>query len=211
MTTLGNGYLSSSPIDIYPLFSSSWLMNTFIANSVLLLWKGELTDGATDFADYIQRILEVTTNNVTPSVVSTALHYVSIMSRQCGPSWKAPMSEYRVIVTALVLADIHLNDSCYEVKSWSQVSRMSSTEIIEMRKEFLETLNYKLSVSVHELNALTLMLREMIVSHSQCYIPKNRDPISRYPTPVEDCQRITTMAEKPRTFHTYVASNYTNN
>ncbi|KAI8905537.1 hypothetical protein EDD86DRAFT_211707 [Gorgonomyces haynaldii] len=111
----------------------------------MILWHGRPLD-CTAFANYMNRILVCTPTNLYDNVLLTALYYVYRLSQVTRDN-KQPKSEYRVLVTALMLADSYLNDNAYSVKSWAQVSSFSPKELIAMRREFLNSLGYGLHLS----------------------------------------------------------------
>src|SRR4029078_7561773 len=89
------------------------------------------------------------TNNVTPSVIVTSLLYVSRYCQRLASYGllSPPNAEIQVWTTALMLADVSLNDAAYAVKSWAQVTSIPTDECIRMRKKFLEMIKYDLQVT----------------------------------------------------------------
>lgn len=127
----------------------------FIATTVYYLFYEVTADQehpeVIGFRQYIQNILECSSNNVNVSVIFTCLLYVEryvTAAKKFGISITG--SEIKVWSAALMLADVFLNDAAYAVKSWADVTGIQIRECIIMRKTFLETINYSLAVTMKE-------------------------------------------------------------
>lgn len=59
-------------------------------------------------------------------------------------------SEYRLFTVALMLANKYLDDNTFTNKSWSEVSGMKVTDLNIMELEFLDVLQFKLSIKKEE-------------------------------------------------------------
>jgi hypothetical protein len=137
-------------------------MNSFIAKAVLLLWKGSKSSVVDErFTKFIAFTLKGSSNIMTLPVVYTALYYVYQISR-ISTLQRAKLSEYRVFLTSLILADISLNDCSYKIISWSRLSGISSAEIIAMKKEFLEILDYDLNLCYEDYHQWVNALNKMV-------------------------------------------------
>ncbi|KAI8896771.1 hypothetical protein BC833DRAFT_596290 [Globomyces pollinis-pini] len=103
----------------------------------------------TSFRKYIDTILSQTSNNVTSPVIFVSLLYVS-RYMECAKYYNYPKSSINPVklwTTALMLADVTLNDAAYAVKSWSQVTEIPVRECIYNRKCFMELIKYDLNVT----------------------------------------------------------------
>ncbi|CAE6451379.1 unnamed protein product [Rhizoctonia solani] len=102
------------------------------------------------------------TTQVSQSVITLALRYI-YMLKQSNPSIRGRRgSEYRLAVTALMLANKFLDDNTYTNKTWSDVSRISLREINQMEKEFLNGLGHNLYVDLATYDSWVLMLTGLI-------------------------------------------------
>jgi Cyclin, N-terminal domain len=136
-------------------------METFIAIAVLLLWHGQVNqDGDEVFVNYVRRVTHTCTKNLTLPVVMTALLFIDRLSK-LSTAGRSKLSEYRVLIACLILADNALNDEPYAISHWAEVSGMPAFRIIAMRRELLELLSYDINVSsvayndwIHELNSM---------------------------------------------------------
>lgn len=59
-------------------------------------------------------------------------------------------SEYRLFTVALMLANKYLDDNTFTNKTWSEVSGMKVTDLNIMELEFLDVLQFKLSIKKEE-------------------------------------------------------------
>ena len=114
------------------------------------------------FEVYIQRILNCSTNNVTVPVIFTALFYVDRYSKRLrlnGISRRD--SEAQILVASLMLADVYHNDAAYAVCSWSELSSFSLQECIQMRRQFLEIIDYDLFLSFEQYSRWIVELKRI--------------------------------------------------
>jgi hypothetical protein len=135
-------------------------MEHFVARATHLLWNNQVVHDVA-LAAYVKRIMNSTTNNVCQTVLYMALLYIMKLSKNM-PQKRAKKSEYRIIVTALMLADTFVNDNSYTVASWSQVTNFANAELVGMRREFLETIGYNLSISAEDYSAWVTRIHYMI-------------------------------------------------
>ncbi|CAE6438207.1 unnamed protein product [Rhizoctonia solani] len=113
-----------------------------------------------EFVSFIADLLATT--QVSQSVITLALRYI-YMLKQANPSIRGRRgSEYRLAVTALMLANKFLDDNTYTNKTWSDVSRISLAEINQMEKEFLSGLGHNLYVDQATYESWVLMLTGLI-------------------------------------------------
>ncbi|KAF8761982.1 Cyclin [Rhizoctonia solani] len=113
-----------------------------------------------EFVSFIADLLATT--QVSQSVITLALRYIYTL-KQANPSIRGRRgSEYRLAVTALMLANKFLDDNTYTNKTWSDVSRISLAEINQMEKEFLSGLGHSLYVDQATYESWVLMLTGLI-------------------------------------------------
>ncbi|KAF8599260.1 hypothetical protein BDV93DRAFT_526208 [Ceratobasidium sp. AG-I] len=113
-----------------------------------------------EFVSFIADLLATT--QVSQSVITLALHYIYTLKR-INPSIRGRRgSEYRLAVTALMLANKFLDDNTYTNKTWSDISRIALPEINQMEKEFLNGLNHNLYVDLATYDSWVLMLTGLI-------------------------------------------------
>ncbi|KAH7330702.1 hypothetical protein B0J17DRAFT_679229 [Rhizoctonia solani] len=113
-----------------------------------------------EFVSFIADLLSTT--QVSQSVITLALRYIYTL-KQSNPSIRGRRgSEYRLAVTALMLANKFLDDNTYTNKTWSDVSRISLAEINQMEKEFLNGLGHNLYVDLATYESWVLMLTGLI-------------------------------------------------
>ncbi|KAJ8325560.1 hypothetical protein O5D80_005771 [Batrachochytrium dendrobatidis] len=157
----------------------------FVTSLVFILWRcrslSPLDSAFIQFQNYTIKLLNSTSNNVTPPVILTALKYVERL-RAVTPAGaedypiKLFMScpadaskELRVWITALSLADGFVNDNAYTVRSWSDVSGFSVLECVAMRKEFLEAIEHKLYITEQEYTYWLQTLESLLDQPEACY------------------------------------------
>lgn len=121
----------------------------FFADTLRQLWNPKARFDY-NLSIYLEYIVQPLSNIVSLPVIYCAFYYIHRLSL-LSPQGKAPKSEYRIFLIALILADIHTNDNPFSISVWSQLSRFSCAEIIQMRREFLKLLNYNLNISPEEL------------------------------------------------------------
>ncbi|CAE6532949.1 unnamed protein product [Rhizoctonia solani] len=145
-----------------------------MCNMVCYLWFGKRgqrssspgTDAVRQFAprpEFVSFIADLlATTQVSQSVITLALRYIYTL-KQSNPSIQGRRgSEYRLAVTALMLANKFLDDNTYTNKTWSDVSRISLAEINQMEKEFLSGLGHNLYVDLATYDSWVLMLTGLI-------------------------------------------------
>ncbi|KAJ1310780.1 hypothetical protein OPQ81_009301 [Rhizoctonia solani] len=145
-----------------------------MCNMVCYLWFGRRsqrssspnTDSTQQFSprpEFVSFIADLlSTTQVSQSVITLALRYI-YMLKQANPSIRGRRgSEYRLAVTALMLANKFLDDNTYTNKTWSDVSRISLVEINQMEKEFLNGLGHNLYVDQATYESWVLMLTGLI-------------------------------------------------
>jgi hypothetical protein len=130
-----------------------------LSQAVLLLWKGKSYDDPR-LAKFIKDIIIPVSKHVTTPVLYTALHFIQKLS-VASKRARVPKSEYTVFLASLIIADVTTNDNAYSINSWCKVSGFSRKEIIAMRREILELLEYNIVLSkeayekwVNEMNDL---------------------------------------------------------
>ncbi|KAG8763905.1 hypothetical protein FRC11_009427 [Ceratobasidium sp. 423] len=161
-----------------------------MCNMVCYLWFGRKgqrpsspsTDAMQQFSprpEFVSFIADLlATTQVSQSVITLALRYI-YMLKQANPSIRGRRgSEYRLAVTALMLANKFLDDNTYTNKTWSDVSRISLVEINQMEKEFLNGLGHNLYVDLATYESWVLMLTGLIDAYHELQSPSIRE---RYP------------------------------
>jgi hypothetical protein len=129
-------------LPVKPLFFLFVFMKN-IARLTAELWKcPQLVDDA-KFASFVEHIINKC--EIKPSLMYHALYYIQLLSSRV-PQPRSPSSAYRILVSALILADISLNDKCRLIRTWSAVTGFTTKEIIYIRKEIMELLEYKLHI-----------------------------------------------------------------
>ncbi|KAM0751092.1 hypothetical protein T439DRAFT_225461 [Meredithblackwellia eburnea MCA 4105] len=107
------------------------------------------------------------TTQVSHSVVILALLFVyRLKSRNviCG----APGSEFRLAITALMMANKVLDDNTYTAKTWSDVSSLELKPLVAGEAEFLRGLDFKLHVTERDFGGwIKLLEGHVAVRRSQ--------------------------------------------
>ncbi|QRV76827.1 cyclin [Ceratobasidium sp. AG-Ba] len=171
-----------------------------MCNMVCYLWFGRRSSHRTpspypesaaqfaprpEFVAFISDLLATT--QVSQSVITLALHYIYTL-KQANPSIRGRRgSEYRLAVTALMLANKFLDDNTYTNKTWSDVSRISLSEINQMEKEFLSGLNHNLYVDLATYESWVRMLSGLIDAkerEADAYRRRHQQDIPRLSVPV---------------------------
>ncbi|QRV91654.1 cyclin [Ceratobasidium sp. AG-Ba] len=171
-----------------------------MCNMVCYLWFGRRSSHRTpspypesaaqfaprpEFVAFISDLLATT--QVSQSVITLALHYIYTL-KQANPSIRGRRgSEYRLAVTALMLANKFLDDNTYTNKTWSDVSRISLSEINQMEKEFLNGLNHNLYVDLATYESWVRMLSGLIDAkerEADAYRRRHQQDIPRLSVPV---------------------------
>ena len=112
-----------------------------------------------EFESFIANVLKCSSNNVNISVLLTSLLYVSRYV-QAAPQGTAN-NALNIWTVALILSDVYHNDCAYTVQSWSQVTMIPLPSLIQMRKQFLETISYNLDITLEDYNIWTSKLQVM--------------------------------------------------
>ena len=172
----------------HPTSDLAHLMTTM----VFRIWRGSLPENASlikDFHSFVIKIISSTAPNVTPSVLLTALYFVRrlrIATRRMGiPSGNR--CEFRIWLTALMLADAYLNDNAFTASSWAKVSGFSSYECATMRREFLISIRYDLHVTESQYSRWLfslekyLGLESLVLPSLPVSPPMSPDPTVVYP------------------------------
>ncbi|KAG8742118.1 hypothetical protein FRC10_001988 [Ceratobasidium sp. 414] len=138
-----------------------------------------------EFVAFIADLLATT--QVSQSVITLALHYIYTLKR-ANPSIRGRRgSEYRLAVTALMLANKFLDDNTYTNKTWSDVSRISLSEINQMEKEFLNGLGHNLYVDLATYDSWVRMLDGLIDAkdrEAEAYRRRHQQHIPHLPIPI---------------------------
>jgi Cyclin, N-terminal domain len=115
----------------------------FIASAITMLWLRQRKTSP-QLATYIRSVL-----SHAPSLPQSALYitllYISNLSASTRRMQKCQMSEYKVFVAALVLADISVNDHTFSINAWSEITGFTRREVVAMRDAMLGTLGYNLT------------------------------------------------------------------
>ncbi|KAG8711747.1 hypothetical protein FRC09_020443, partial [Ceratobasidium sp. 395] len=140
-----------------------------------------------EFVAFIAELLATT--QVSQSVITLALHYIYTLKR-ANPSIRGRRgSEYRLAVTALMLANKFLDDNTYTNKTWSDVSRISLSEINQMEKEFLNGLNHNLYVDQPTYESWVRMLTGLIDAkerEADAYRRRHQQDVPHLPVPTRE-------------------------
>ncbi|CEG75740.1 hypothetical protein RMATCC62417_10733 [Rhizopus microsporus] len=103
---------------------------------------------STAFKKFCRQILSAT--QLSESVVLLSLKYIAILLHNSPEIQGADGSEYRLFTVALMLANKYLDDNTFTNKTWSEVSGMKVTDLNIMELEFLDVLQFRLSVKKEE-------------------------------------------------------------
>ncbi|KAG1146029.1 hypothetical protein G6F37_003595 [Rhizopus arrhizus] len=95
-----------------------------------------------------QQILNAT--QLSESVVLLSLKYIAILLQNSPHIQGADGSEYRLFTVALMLANKFLDDNTFTNKTWSEVTGMKVTDLNIMELEFLDVLQFRLTVKKEE-------------------------------------------------------------
>jgi hypothetical protein len=118
-----------------------------VADAVLLLWSGKVYCHPR-LVTYIKEIIKPVSNHVTKNILYTALYFVHKLSLKYEERKKG--TEYSAFLAGLIVADIITHDNAYSVTSWSRVSHRGKGDILALRREVLEILDYNLYVSLND-------------------------------------------------------------
>jgi hypothetical protein len=143
-------------------------MLDFLAAAATLIWTKKYSIDP-NFKNYIRNILKQISPNINNNVLYIALYYMNRLSMLCVRQ-KEPMSEYRVFVVAMILADIQTSDNPYSLSSWEILSGFQTKELISMRREFLQFLKYDLNIQPETFRLWLLALQELAV-HCAATLP----------------------------------------
>ncbi|CEG69023.1 hypothetical protein RMATCC62417_05173 [Rhizopus microsporus] len=100
------------------------------------------------FKKFCRQILSAT--QLSESVVLLSLKYIAILLHNSPGIQGADGSEYRLFTVALMLANKYLDDNTFTNKTWSEVSGMKVIDLNIMELEFLDVLQFKLSIKKEE-------------------------------------------------------------
>ncbi|KAG1057701.1 hypothetical protein G6F43_000482 [Rhizopus delemar] len=100
------------------------------------------------FCRQASQILNAT--QLSESVVLLSLKYIAILLQNSPHIQGADGSEYRLFTVALMLANKFLDDNTFTNKTWSEVTGMKVTDLNIMELEFLDVLQFRLTVKKEE-------------------------------------------------------------
>lgn len=137
-----------------------------VANTIIQLWKFE-SIADKNFTNFVRDILK-SRLNIKSSIIYMALYYIHQLSQRLSAK-RQQFSEYRIFVTSLILAESFNNDAVHSISTWSRICGMQKDEIIAMRIEFLNVLDYQLFISELNYKKWTLSLNLMISLKKEPY------------------------------------------
>jgi hypothetical protein len=144
-------------------------MLDFLTTAATQIWTRKYPTDP-NFKNYIRTILKRISPNMSNNVIYIALYYMNKLSMLCVQQ-KEPMSEYRVLVVAMMLADIHTSDNPYSLSSWKILSGFKTSELIAMRREFLQFLEYDLNIQPLTFKIWLLELQQIVQFGVNCALP----------------------------------------
>ncbi|KAJ8325246.1 hypothetical protein QVD99_006002 [Batrachochytrium dendrobatidis] len=101
---------------------------------------------STSFTTFVHQLVAITRAPAETIIVS--LKYLFMLrQRYPGNVENAGGSEYRLFVTALILAHKMMDDTVCSLKAWSKITSISVAELSQMEFEFISALNFDLHVS----------------------------------------------------------------
>ena len=74
-------------------------------------------------------------------------------------------------VTAMILADIQCNDNPMCLNTWSQLSGLSTGDLKEMRRIFLQILNHNLHIESEEYNKWVDSVNTLVTFSGSLQVP----------------------------------------
>ena len=148
-------------------------LSLFVVSLVHFLITGSIQSlpGAQNdfqFISFVNQVLTLT--DVSISSVILSLKYIQMLGTKISLLGSRG-SEYRIWLTALMLADIFLNDNAFTTKSWAEASGIPATDIAIQKREFLFGLNFKLKIQDDEyclwLSILESFLNQIAIMNNQ--------------------------------------------
>ncbi|KAK4700430.1 hypothetical protein P7C70_g5817, partial [Phenoliferia sp. Uapishka_3] len=144
---------------------------TFAAESICFLWfdnsripsKHQLVP-TEKFLRFCHDVLATT--QVSHSVVILALLFIYRLKHKnqiCG----APGSEFRLCVTALMMANKVLDDNTYTAKTWSDVSSLELKPLVAGELEFLSGIDYQCHVSEQDFGGWIKLLEGHVAARKE--------------------------------------------
>jgi hypothetical protein len=115
-------------------------------------------------------------------------------------------SEFRLWTTALLISNSFHEDNAFTARSFSEVSKLPLREIVEMKQDFLELINYEVAIPHYEYLAFLESLDATYAFYTLCPMGIIHSPlvpvISRMPSPPgspypKGGRRMMTMAHPP--------------
>lgn len=127
--------------------------------------------GGTDYNLYLTKVTHLlNSSQLQPSNIVTALHYIfrvsefssygyrkllnrftsSLSEESAEQSALAVESAYLTITTALMISQKTLNDSCYTLKTWTELSGIDRTVLLSCEIGILKALNFNVDFALHD-------------------------------------------------------------
>lgn len=119
------------------------------------------------------------TTQVSISVLILALLYIRRLKLQHPQLKGHEGSEYRLCVTALMLANKFLDDHTYTNKTWSDISGISLKDVTKMEVEFWLGLQMRIHVSVQDYDKWMQTLDDLREQRAQAMRKRDRDQTRR--------------------------------
>ncbi len=130
---------------------------SFLVTSYMSHVWSFLNQDSSHFTSFVFYLLHTT--QISYPIVLIALRYLDRL-RSFFPSITPQKgSEYRLFVSALIIANKLYDDTRMPNKLWSELTGMPLQELFVMELEFLKSLDYQLTVSVEEYIAWLKALR----------------------------------------------------
>ncbi|KIM52134.1 hypothetical protein SCLCIDRAFT_1223999 [Scleroderma citrinum Foug A] len=114
------------------------------------------------FVQFVQKLLETT--QVSQSVIVLSLHYIWRLKERNRFTTGLQGSEFRIAVSALMMANKFLDDNTYTNKTWSEVSGIELTEINRMEREFLTGVDFSLHISGKQYASWLNLLKGLVLA-----------------------------------------------
>ncbi|CCH58109.1 hypothetical protein TBLA_0A03090 [Henningerozyma blattae CBS 6284] len=94
-------------------------------------------------------------------VLYSTLYASKIFSKhQCNSPEFANCSK-RILLLSIIIAHKFNNDNTFSIKTWSQISGLKSTELINMERWCLQTLDYNLNIDPIALKKFNIFIRSL--------------------------------------------------
>lgn len=103
--------------------------------------------------------------NSRPSTNSLflALTYVQRLAKAAPHlQWNTLDTKCRVFQTAMMLADIHLNDRSYSTEGWEQISGIPRHQIVQCKRDFLALIDWDMGVCTREFDLFCQRLEKQL-------------------------------------------------